>query len=134
MQNRVNFFTLFCLAFFSTANAQWYRVDKHANKGWKESRRWLNSASKVGVGLADLDKINALAGDGLSMAEDGIGGLEDFAEDLTDDIISELEALSEELVEEVMVAVIGDMKPSIQQTGLFLQELYTDSPDLAGAF
>ena len=111
--------------------AQWYRVDKHANKGWKESRRWLNKTAKTGVGLADLDKINALAKDGLSLAEDGIGGLEDFAEDLSEDVLAELEALSEELVETAMDETLGDLEPYIQQTGLFLKELYETQPGLA---
>ncbi len=125
------FLTLISLMLFSTVNAQWYRVDKHAKKGWKESRKWLNKAAKTGANLADLDQINALAEDGLSLAEDGIGGLEDFAEDLGDDVLSALEDLSEQLVEEIMDAAMGDMEPYIEKTGLFLSELYNTRPDLA---
>ena len=78
------------------AQAQWYRVDKHAKKGWSESRKWLKKASKTGVDVADFDAIEELANDGLSLAEDGIGGLADFADDLSEEALAELEALSEQ--------------------------------------
>ena len=72
------------------AQAQWYRVDKHAKKGWRESRKWLRKTAKTGVGVADFSAIEALANDGLSLAEDGIGGLADFAEDLPEEALAEL--------------------------------------------
>ena len=110
---------------------KWYRVDKHTKKGWRESRKWLKKAAKKGVGVADFGAIENLANDGLSLAEDGIGDLAHFAEDITDDALAELEALSKTLVEAAVDETVGEMEPHMKKTASFLEKLYAERPDLA---
>lgn len=113
------------------AQAEWYRLDKHAKKGWRESRKWLKKAAKTGVGVADFGAIENLANDGLSLAEDGIGGLANFAEDLSDEALAELESLSAQMVEAVVDGTMGKMEPHMKKTASFLEKLYSERPDLA---
>lgn len=111
--------------------AEWYRVDKHAKKGWRESRKWLKKAAKTGVGVDDFSAIEDLANDGLSLAEDGIGDLANFAEDLSDEALAELQSLSAQMVEAVVNETMGEMEPHMKKTASFLEKLYSERPDLA---
>lgn len=126
----INIFIILCMFFgmTNTVDAQWNKVARKTNKTWKQARKGLNKSVKS-TNIDDIGKMEELVSDGLSIAENGFGNLEDFSKDLMDDALSELQDLTDELAEAVIDEVVSDISDFMIQTSTVLNDVYMNNSD-----